>query len=114
MPGPNDLPPVPNYRLQTPGLSLRRPRLRLGAADGQLKPGWREMRLTLSRDQLERVLSQREACSDYDMVALSTAGGVTISVAPEEICLPESSGPCEHETDLRRKSIPSAAKHRFE
>jgi hypothetical protein len=58
MAGPNDIPTVPNYRLQTPPLTLRRPRLAFGPGT-QLRADWREVRLRLTREQLERVLSQR-------------------------------------------------------
>src|SRR5262245_11234532 len=58
MPGPNDIPTVPNYKLQTPPLSLRRPRLRLGSGE-ELRLDWREVRLKLSREELEKALNQR-------------------------------------------------------
>jgi hypothetical protein len=80
MPGPNDVPTVPNYKLQTPPLSLRRPRLRLGSG-ADLRLGWREVRLRLSREELERVLSQHGPNTDMSD-ALRDVGMPTLTSQP--------------------------------
>jgi hypothetical protein len=82
MPDPNDIPTVPNYKLQTPPLSLRRPRLKLGS-DDPLRLGWREVRLKLSREELEKVLSQRGFGPNADMTdALRDVGLTTLTSQP--------------------------------
>jgi hypothetical protein len=61
MPGPNDLPPVPNYQLDPRPLSFR---------DRRLPPGWEEERLKITYEDLQRSLRKLRLSQWEEDVAL--------------------------------------------